>query len=43
MLEVLELLLIKRLSITLGLKGYTPVALKELNTFLAVKLATQVS
>jgi hypothetical protein len=27
----------------MGLKGYTPVALKELNTFLAVKLATQAS
>ena len=39
MLEVLELLLIKQLRITLGLKGYTPVPLKALNTFFVVKLA----
>jgi hypothetical protein len=43
LLGVLELLVVKRLSITSGLKGCTPVALKELKMFFTVKLLAQAS
>ena len=43
LLEVSESLLVKRLSITLGLNGCTPVALNELKMFFAVKLLAQAS
>jgi hypothetical protein len=38
-LQISEPLMIERLRITLGLKGYTPIALKELNARISTLIA----